>query len=26
LDSVRGDERFGRAMERVRKEWERLDV
>ncbi|MEJ2189285.1 MAG: protein kinase [Acidobacteriota bacterium] len=26
LESIRGDERFGRAMERARKEWERLDV
>jgi tetratricopeptide (TPR) repeat protein len=25
LDSIRGDERFGRAMERARREWERLD-
>ncbi len=25
LDSIRGDERFGRLMERARREWERLD-
>jgi TolB-like protein len=25
LDNIRGDERFGRAMERARWEWERLD-
>jgi TolB-like protein/Tfp pilus assembly protein PilF len=25
LDSIRGDERFGRAMERARREWKRLD-
>jgi non-specific serine/threonine protein kinase len=25
LDSIRGDERFGRAMERARREWELLD-
>jgi TolB-like protein len=25
LDSIRGDARFGRTMERVRREWERLD-
>ncbi len=26
LDSIRGDERFGRSMERARREWERFDV
>jgi len=26
LDSIRGDERFGRAMKRARREWERFDV
>ena len=26
LESIRGDERFGRAMERARREWERFDV
>jgi tetratricopeptide (TPR) repeat protein len=26
LDSIRGDVRFGRAMERARREWERFDV
>jgi hypothetical protein len=26
LDSIRGDVRFGRAMERARREWERYDV
>jgi TolB-like protein/Tfp pilus assembly protein PilF len=26
LDSIRGDARFGQAMERVRREWERFDV
>jgi hypothetical protein len=25
LDDIRGDERFGRSMERARREWERLD-
>ena len=25
LDSIRGDERFKQAMERARREWERLD-
>ena len=25
LDTIRGDQRFGRAMERARREWERLD-
>jgi len=25
LDGIRGDERFGRVMERARREWERLD-
>jgi tetratricopeptide (TPR) repeat protein len=26
LNAIRGDERFGRAMERARREWERFDV
>ncbi len=26
LDSIRGDERFGRSMDRARREWERFDV
>jgi hypothetical protein len=26
LDSIRGEERFARLMERVKREWERFDV
>ena len=26
LDTVRGDARFGQAMERARREWERFEV